>query len=161
MPKNTDWEKMALRRAKFVIEEARCDQPVYDQTVTAALRVISNWATVGRNGSSAAIKWLNPRLSEAAWELYHSVTDAEWQQGTINEHPEPISQVWLWILREKESIDPQAVLHRMQQWPMITVTRQEDAAISQSGNRAQGDPEARHARIKLRHDGPPQKRKTT
>lgn len=160
MAKNVNWETVALRRAAFLIEEACSLDPTYDQTVSSALRVISNWATVRTNGASGFIKWHNRRLSKAAWELYFRSSDEEWERGTINEHQEPISQVWQWIIENKKSVAPRDILDRMEKWPMITITKEEDAAISHSGRRFKGRPEERHLLINIGDAGPPKRRGT-
>ncbi len=158
MANNVNWEIIALRRAAFLIEEACSLDPTYDQTVSSALRVISNWATVRTNGASSFIKWHNRKISKAAWELYFRSSDKEWERGTINEHQEPISQVWKWIIDNKESISPRDILNRMEKWPMITITKAEDAAISNSGRRSIGLPEERHLLIDIGDVGPPKRR---
>lgn len=158
MAKGTNWEQVALRRAEFLLNEARSENPVRDQTVTFALRVISNWATVGKDASSSAIKWLNPRVSKGALQLYHEVTDREWERLTINEHQEPISQVWQWILENQNSITARDILDRAMKWPMITITKSEDYQINKAGYRSRGNPEERHFHLDIYEDGPPKKR---
>lgn len=154
-----DWEKVALRRAQFLLDEARSEQPTRDQTVTFALRVISNWATIGKDGSSSTVKWLNRNISQKAWELYHSQSDAEWEKSCINEHQEPISHVWQWILENHQMLTPRDILDRAKRWPMITVTKDEDLYLTQQGFRSKGSPEERHKMIVLGPEGPPQKRR--
>lgn len=158
MARDTNWEKLALRRAEFLLQEALSEQPTKDQTVTFALRVISNWATVGKDASSGAIKWLNPRVSEAAWKLFDDVSDREWESQTINEHQEPISIVWEWIVENKKSITANDILDRSKKWPMITITKAEDSALNKNGFRAGGQPLIRHSSISLGRRGPPQRR---
>lgn len=158
MSKNIDWEEVALRRAEFLLSEARSRSPVRDQTVTFALRVISNWATIGKDASSSAIKWLNPRVSKKAMQLYHEVSDREWERLTINEHQEPISHVWKWILDNNEFITARDILDRAKQWPMVTITKDEDYRITKAGHRSSGRPEDRHAFLDLCEQGPPKRR---
>ena len=89
---------ICLRRADFLIREARSFSPEYDHAVVYSLRVISNWISVGGNFGSREIRWRNKRISKKAWNLYYaSLSDVEWLAGTINEHPEPLSAVWAWI----------------------------------------------------------------
>ncbi len=160
MAKVRDWQSIAHRRAQFLINEARSSDPTYDQTVRYALRVISNWATVGKDCSSAEIKWLNPRVSEKALELYDAVSDEEWLKRTTNEHPEPISVVWQWICEQGDHITPEAILARAKQWPMVTVTLEEDRLLTTNGLRSSGKPEDRHRDIVLASiTSPPKKRR--
>lgn len=145
-----DWEQAALRRAKFLLEEARSGTEVYDAAVRYALRVISNWATVAEDLSSEAIKFRNRRISRKALDLYlASETDADWHKQTTNEHPEPIRQVWDWIVKEAQTLQPREILKRFQEWPMVTVTCDEDREINAAGHRWKGDPQVRHKRIDL------------
>jgi len=160
MKNKIDWELMAFRRAEFVLAEARCDNHFRDQTITFALRVISNWATVGKDGSSNFIKWNNTRVSESAWILYENSTDKEWESLTINEHQEPLKQVWEWIVKDKNNISATDIINRLKEWPMITITKEEDNIIVKQGNKYCGSPLERHQFIKLGRLGPPKKRNT-
>ena len=158
--KQVNWEAVCLRRAKFLRDEAREPEPVRDQTVTYALRVISNWATVGKDAGSAAIKWNNPRISKKAWELYESCSDREWEKQTINEHPEPIAQVWKWIVDHCDKIEPADILARAKKYPMVTVSKEEDAELGRQGFRSQGSPEERYASIPLEERAEPPTKRT-
>jgi hypothetical protein len=55
-----------LRRADFVLREAKLKDARRDQAITYALRVISNYVTIGGDGGSSKIKLLNPRISKSA-----------------------------------------------------------------------------------------------
>lgn len=143
-----DWEKAALRRAEFLLQEAKSGNWVYDAAVRYALRVISNWATVGADRSSEAIKFTNQRLSAKALALYKELDDdLAWHKLTTNEHQEPISQVWEWVVREARSLQPEAILERFKLWPMVTITCEEDRAINAAGHRSKGCPQVRHSGI--------------
>lgn len=158
MANKIDWDDIAMRRAEFLLTEARSKSPFRDQTVTYALRVISNWATIGKDASSSTIKWSNPRLSQAAWKLYDDLSDEEWIKKTINEHPEPLAQIWAWILKNKDMISAKSILDRVSKWPMITITKQEDDELNKLGMKSTGSPEERHNLIKLGKAGPPKRR---
>ena len=147
------------RRAEFLLAEARSPDPARDQTVIYALRVISNFTTVGRDFQSAAIKWRNPRLSARAWALYYETSDDEWQRSTINEHPQPLSQVWEWIRENANSIDARQIIERIAEHPMITITKEEDAELTGMGFRSKGSATERYARIEIGEPGPPPRRK--
>jgi hypothetical protein len=158
MQTDKDWDRIVLRRAQFLLNEANSENPTRDQTVTYAMRVISNWATIGKDAPSHIIKWTNPRISVAAWELYTSCSDREWEKSVINEHPEPIAQVWDFILKERDTLNANAILDRFKLWPMITVTKEEDSELTRNGYRSSGSPAERHSRIKLSSNGAPKRR---
>jgi hypothetical protein len=89
-----------LRRAQFVCSEVFFPDRKRDQTVTYALRVISNFVAVGRDASSSQVKKLNPRVSKQAFnrlkELLSDDKDAafsQWCKETISDHPEPLEQI--------------------------------------------------------------------
>lgn len=136
--------------------------PQYDQTVRYALRVISNCMCVERDCDSSSIKWENKRLSQKAWDLYSSVSDKEWLKGTVNEHPEPLVEVWRWILQEYASLNAEDILNRIKANPMVTITRDEDAALRAAGHGSKGQPADRYSQITVRTDGPiPRRGKTS
>ena len=54
------------RRIEFVLHEARCNG-VNDQSITFTMRVLSNFASVGKNGQSPIIKKLNKNMSRQAF----------------------------------------------------------------------------------------------
>lgn len=151
---------ICMRRAEFLLLEARSLSPEYDHAVVYALRVISNWISVGGNFSSRDIRWRNKRVSKKAWDLYHaSSTDSEWLAGTINEHPEPLSAVWAWICENCAELRPEQIIDRLAENPIVTVTKEEDRAIGRSGMRACGLPSDRHGAIELGPEGPPPRRR--
>ena len=159
MAESINWEEIALRRAKFLLDEANSCSPKYDQTVRFALRVISNVATVGKDCGSGAIKWINPNVSEGAWELYRQLNDdVLWHRSTTNEHPEPLNQVWQWIRDHRAQLTPDKIVERLKDHPMVTVARHEDEAINKRGLRSRGDPKERHRDIVLGPKGPPKRR---
>ena len=127
------WEKIILRRVEFLLNEAKAENPIRDQTITTAMRVISNWVTVGKDATSEYIKWNNPILSEEAWKLYEMSDDDYWQKNTINEHPEPLDQLWEYILEEKDQLTIDNILDRFKQSPMVTITKDEDNSINKRG----------------------------
>jgi hypothetical protein len=64
------------RRLLFLINEASQPDPIYDQTVQYALRVISNFYCIGRDGSSADVYKLSRYWSRNAHDLLQS---GEWK----------------------------------------------------------------------------------
>jgi hypothetical protein len=128
------------RRLQFVIQEARQDEPLYDQCVDISLRVISNYLCIGEDGQSSAIYKKSRFRSEKAHQLHLAgdITAKLW-----NEHQEELNLVWKWIVENKGTITPTAILDRMNRWPMVVITREENAQIP----RTETDPKARYAHI--------------
>jgi len=81
----------AERRLQFLISEANQPDPIYDQTVRMAFRVVSNFYCIGRDGGSADVYKLSRYRSEKAHDLIKSRASAG---KILNEHQEPIKAVW-------------------------------------------------------------------
>jgi hypothetical protein len=146
-----DW---VIRRAKFVCDETLFKDKRYDSSVTYTLRVLSNIATIGCHGSSSTVKRKNRRVSKAALieleKLLLQNNDQKaafekWHNLTTNEHPEPLNQVWLWLVETPRS--PEDLIDRLKKNKFITVLKVEDAAMNKRGYRSKGTPEERHRYI--------------
>jgi hypothetical protein len=149
-----------IRRAQFVCNEACFPDQEHDQTVKYALRVISNFATVGKDATSSQVKELNPRVSKQAFsrlkELLSDDIDADflkWCSETINEHPEPLGQIWGWISNSEVKIPPEELIERLASYKMITILRTENARIDAAGGRSRGSPADRRSQIELSQIG--------
>jgi hypothetical protein len=126
--KRTKLDNEAIaRRIQFLLDEAKSPNPVRDQTVTYAMRVISNFYSIDKDAGSRAVKKNCRRMSRKSLALRTSLSDEEWFKATVNEHQEPLEQVWAWIREGRPSIAQ--VVNRFKQWPMVTVTREEDADL--------------------------------
>jgi hypothetical protein len=129
------------RRAAFLLNEAR-HQAKRDQVITFTMRVLSNYATVGKDGGSSKMKDENVRLSSGAYDLMGNVSSiGDWHKLTINEHPRPLKDIWSWILSEADEISPFDVWNCFVDHPMITLTKTEDSLLSKSGLRATASPD--------------------
>lgn len=122
---------IVFRRIDFLLREAKSKNPVKDQAITYAMRVISHYCSIGRDALSATAKKLNPRMSEKAYKVSKQ-KPKEWTKGiyTVHEHQEPLKEVWNWILANREGLSPEAVLEKFHQWPMVIVTRDEDSKLN-------------------------------
>jgi hypothetical protein len=136
-----------FRRLEFLLSEARSESPVRDQTVTYAMRVISNYCAIGKDAGSGAIKKLNQRISKRALELKQILSHQEWQKATINEHQEPLRDIWAWILKNSRTLSADEVLERFKAFPMVIVTKEEDILLSKAGLRSAGSPEERYRSV--------------
>ena len=128
-----DYENLSSlvrRRLGFVFAELSSSDSKYDQSMSILLRVLSNFATIGADGSSYRIKCKNTRISIKADKLRDNLKDPKkWAAQTVNEHPMPLNNLWnVWKskggqLTEKEIWDD-LIKH-----PMVTITKEEDAVL--------------------------------
>jgi hypothetical protein len=118
-----------LRRAEFLLTEARSSNPIRDQSITYAMRVISNYVCVGRDLSAKSIKKRAKIMSRRAHALKLSMSEEEWFGRVINEHQEPLQNVWKWIIENNVTLKPEEILHRFAKWPMVVVSKEEDCLI--------------------------------
>src|SRR5436189_4746 len=98
-------EDDAGRRIEFVLNEAAQDRPIRDQSVTFALRALSNFYTVGRDCQSAWLSLHSPFRSAAAHARYKALVqkngkdqgELAWRAEVTNEHQDPLADVWRWM----------------------------------------------------------------
>jgi hypothetical protein len=138
-----------VRRIEFLLSEARAGDPVRDQTITYAMRVVSNYCAIGRDAGSSAIKRNYHRMSKRALQLKNELTPAEWVKLTINEHQEPLNLVWTWILQNKDQLSAQDVIERFRKFPMVIITKKENDQLSKLGFGHRGDPVERYKKAKI------------
>lgn len=138
-------EAWVVRRMEFLLSEARSADVRRDQTVTYAMRVISNYFSVGRDAGSAVIKRESRRFSRKALEL-KSLANADWTSETINDHPDPLNEVWRWLVANAETLSVEDIAARFRAHPMVVITKDEDNALTRSGYRGNGRPAERYAR---------------
>lgn len=138
-------EPFVVRRIVFLLGEARSGDPRRDQTVTYAMRVISNYFSIGRDAGSAAIKRESRRFSRRAVEL-RSRAHLDWTSDTINDHPDPLNEVWLWIVANAATLSVGQIAARFKAHPMVVITKDEDNALTRHGYRGTGQPAERYAR---------------
>ncbi len=142
-------QKVILSKAEAILILAHADSQRC-QGGNFLLRVLSNYATIGRDASSSIIKRDNPRISKGASKLRSELTRREFEKATINEHPEPLIQVWLWIVENKTKLQPLDIVRRIYSYPMVTVTKVEDQLMNEAGFRQTGLPEERFKAGKIK-----------
>jgi len=126
------------RRAEFILNEARHTHK-RDQCTTYALRVLSNYATIGRDASASTIKGFNRLMSQQALDLLHYVADLKtWTSMTINEHSVPLNMTWNWICANSQSLTPNDIVEASPLYPMVTITRHEDVLLRENGYQSKG-----------------------
>lgn len=124
------------RRLEFLLSEAK-HEATRDQVITYAMRVISNYASIGKDAASSEIKLRNRTVSSKARDLLLSgVSVAEWTSRTINEHPVPLKETWLWMIGNAKSLTIGEVWHHFVQNKMVTLLLAEDHALTSMGLRS-------------------------
>ena len=133
------------RRCEFLLAVAKDPTDSRDQTVTYAMRVLSNHATIGRDASSEYIKRFNRKITRRAYERLTAVDWREFKSTTRNEHPKPLDQSWNWIVANAHTLTAEDIWQEFADNPMITVTVEEDKGMP----RTKGDFATRYAGIEV------------
>ena len=121
-------DKALNRRIQFLINEAKSDPPVRDQTGTFALRVITNCFSVGKDVSAREHKKRAPFRSGGALRLASGEDEkpnAEWFNQVTNEQQYTLKRAWEWMLREANTLTVSRVREHLQRWPVVVVTKEE------------------------------------
>ena len=118
---------IVTRRIRYLIDEAKSLNPQYDMSITFTMRLISNYASIGRGAAtSERVKLLNTRMSTEARKLFNEVDFPEFHKATINEHHLPLKKLWENLVKDHSSLTPEEVWHSFVKYPMITVTNYEN-----------------------------------
>jgi hypothetical protein len=124
------------RRVAFLRNEAFLKSP-RDQIVTYCMRVVSNYATIGRDGGSTLIKRLNRNLSKKALLLLKSTNSInEWAGFCINEHKIPLQKTWSWLSETAVDLTDETIWNHFRDNPMVTILKTEDSTLSNIGLRS-------------------------
>ena len=137
---------LVLRRAQFILDEACSKDAVRDLAVVMTMRAISNYLTVGRDGSSWVVKKQNQFMSKAAHELKSKLTANEWHKATTNEHQWELLKVWQTICERADSLSATDVCDLMREYPFVTITNLENTRLREPDVRAASTPEERYSR---------------
>lgn len=138
------YSPILLRRADFILEEARSPDGVRDQAISMAMRVISNHVTVGRDGSSYSVKKSNKLMSNEAKLLRQRIPLKEWHKGTTNEHPDELKLVWESIRENAEKWTALDVCNRLSKYPFVTITNEENKKLRKIPRGSYADPFERY-----------------
>lgn len=136
-------EQQIDRRIEFLIHEAAQPDAFRDQTVTYALRVITNYLAVGDDVSSARLAQRSRLRSRAALEL-SLAHPTDWFTGgrVRNEHQYPLKRAWNWMRENGDGLSVSTVKEHLQRWPVVVVTREEDLRLRDDPEQ---DPAERYA----------------
>ncbi|MGA7971478.1 MAG: hypothetical protein WCA36_01610 [Pseudolabrys sp.] len=116
-------ERNIQRRIAFLLNEAKSDNPAYDQVVRYALRVISNFYSCGDDVSSSKARLVNKHISRRASDLRAEISDdKKWIKKVTNEHQEPLRQVWDRMIENKDTLTLEMIATWISRWPMVVVT---------------------------------------
>jgi hypothetical protein len=103
-------ESQIDRRIDFLIREANSKDPIRDQAITYAFRVITNYLSVGYDARSRILSWECPCRSKKAHDLFRRLNDREgWLDKVTNEHQYPIKRAWEWMNKERDKLTVQRV----------------------------------------------------
>lgn len=139
------YDDFLLRRADFVLNEARSGFHKRDLAITYVLRTISNHLTVGASKGSFGVKKLNRRISKAALAKRRELnSEAEWHKQTLNEHQFPLAMVWQHVCENCASMTPADLCDLIAKYPFVTVLREEDAKLRHKEVKGAKTPEERY-----------------
>ena len=131
-------DQFIKRRLCFLLE-CSLNESKRDQAVTFTMRVLSNYASVGRDAGSRKIKTLNPRMSVRAQKLLSTKGLNYFCENTVNEHPQPLNEMWLWLINSAKPLTPMEVWENFKKHKMVTITKAEDKLLSTMGMRSRGE----------------------
>ena len=138
-----------LRRLKFIKLEAISNSE-RDQTTTFAMRVISNFGTIGINGSSSKILRINKNMSEAAFdELKKAQTIQDWIGKVTNEHPMPLKESWKAFQSLGDKLTEEYIWKHFVKHPMNTILKTENQKLDKLGYRDNGLPNTRYKKANI------------
>ena len=141
--------ELVRRRIQFLLDAAKHEN-VKDQAITFVMRVLSNHATIGKDAQSKPIKKINKRVSENAYKILQTKGIEIFCKQTINEHPKPLSQTWEWLKKNAQNgLSVEKVWEEFCDFPMVTVTKEEDNFIKGKGLNSKGTIEERYSNIKI------------
>ena len=134
-----------LRRLKFIKLEA-INNAERDQTTTFAMRVISNFASIGLNGSSSKILRINKNMSERAYgELRKANKMQDWISKVTNEHPMPLKESWKTFKSQGKNLTEEYIWKHFVKYPMNTILKIENQRLDELGFRDNGLPKTRYS----------------
>lgn len=137
-------EDFVKRRLCFLLE-CSLHESKRDQAVTFTMRVLSNYASVGRDGGSRKIKSINPRMSKRAQKLLFTEGLNYFCDNTVNEHPLPLNEMWLRLVNSSRALTPMDLWENFKQHKMVTITKDEDRLLTELGVRSQGEAKQRYS----------------
>lgn len=138
--------KSVERRIRFLLDAAK-NEVKRDQVVTYAMRVLSNYAAIGKDAGSIEIKKQNKRVSHSAQTLLHKHGLVFFCKNTINEHPKPLKIIWQWLQDNADKLTVKEVWHEFANNPMVTITKDEDKMIKARGLNSAGNLQTRYTEL--------------
>lgn len=141
------------RLCKILLEEIRVrknlkENKSKDGVCDQIIRTIINYQFLPDNHSGRAMsdyqKSYNPTISlEAKKILETSKTFADFHKKTINEHQFPVANIFEWIWENCFSIEWKDIEDKINTYPMVTITLEEDKKLRITKN-ITGDPKKRY-----------------
>jgi len=131
------------RRITFLLESAK-NESLKDQAITFVMRVLSNHASIGKDAQSTPIKKINRLVTKKAKEMLLTKGIEFFCKETINEHQKPIKQIWEWLKNNAHNLTVEDVWKEFCEYPMVTVTKDEDAYMRKKGLNSKGSLKERY-----------------
>ena len=123
-------ESQIDRRIDFLIREANSEDPIRDQAITYAFRVITNYFSVKCDARSRKLSLNCPYRSKKAHNLFLLLNDEEgWLDKVTNEHQYPLKRAWGWMIKERGKLTVQLVKDHLNKWPVVVVTKDENKLL--------------------------------
>lgn len=139
-----------LRRLQFVLDVAK-SEPKSSQDLKMVMRVLSNIASVGRDGGSGVIYKLNRLVSEKALRALEACDEFDqwvgnekkgFKRQVMNEHQMPLEEM-VAIIRSSETFGVSDIWHLLTSHPMVTLLVDEDDLLSKVSKK-ESNPERRY-----------------
>ena len=141
-------DEIILRRINFLIDAAK-NEIKQAQDISLVMRVISNYATIGKDAGSASVKKLNKRVSKKAKDILINQGLEKFTKLTINEHSKPISETWKWLRENATNLSAEDVWKEFCNHPMTTITKDEDRKIRSMGLKSSGGIQERYVDLDI------------
>lgn len=138
------------RRIRFVLDVAK-NEPRSSQDLKMVMRVLSNIASVGRDGGSGLIYRLNRVVSANALKMLEACNDFDCWVGNekkglkrqvMNEHQMPL-EIMVSMIRNSKDMFLNDVWGLLTSYPMVTILKVEDAVLSKVA-KCEVDPRKRY-----------------
>jgi hypothetical protein len=125
------------RRIEIILAEA-CIEKTARQDIKMMMRVISNFATVGKDVGTQAIYKSNPYLSNKAKNALEMCNSfVEWVgtkkknlvRRVTSEHQYPLQEFWIEIRKNINNYNSESIWKMFCEYPMVSILVEEDAEL--------------------------------
>lgn len=141
-----------VRRLQFVLDVVRNEEKS-SQDLKMVMRVLSNFATLGRNGASGMVYRLNRYVSASAKSALEACEDfdqwvgnsrKDFRRRVINEHQLPLEQM-VSLIKKSHEMGASGLWDLLKANPMVTILVEEDKELTVKA-KGEVDPLRRYAK---------------